>query len=138
MTGEQLRRMENLRKEVMSDRQPALQQLILVCPIAPGRVEAWRRFVQEMVENKDDAYVQARANLNIWAEHVWLHETAETALAILVVETDQPSQMLDLMKTSEWPFDSLLRQQLWVHPDVYVGTSIHKYLPELVFEWQAA
>ena len=122
----------------MPDRQPALQQLILVCPILPGQVEAWRRFVQETAENRNEAYVQSRAHMNIWAEHIWIHETAEAALAILVIETDQPNQMLHLMKTSEWPFDSWFRQQLLAHLGVDVGTSIHKYLPELVFEWQAA
>ena len=121
----------------MPDRYAAPQQLILVCPILPGLVEAWRRFVQEIVENKDEAYAQTRADLNIWAEHIWIHETAEAALAIIIIETNQPGQMLNLMKTSQWPFDSRFRQQLWVHPDVDAGVSIHKHWPELVFEWQA-
>jgi hypothetical protein len=123
---------------MMADRQPALKQLILVCPIVPGRVEAWRRFIQETAENRDEAYTESRARMAIWAEHIWIHETADAALAILVIETDQPSHWLNLMKTSEWPFDTWFRQQFLVHLGVDVGTSINKYLPELVLEWQAA
>jgi hypothetical protein len=121
----------------MPDRHSAPQQLILVCPILPGRVEAWRRFVQEMMANRDEAYAQTRAHLNIWAEHIWIHETTETALAILVIDADHPSQILDLIKTPEWPFDFWFRQQGWVHPSGDAGTSVDRYLPELVFEWQA-
>ena len=122
----------------MLDGRPALQQqLILVCPILPGQVEAWRRFVQEAVENKDEAYAKSRTHMNIGAEQIWIHETTDAALAILVIETDQPNQMMHLMRTSEWPFDRWFRQQLLVHLGVDVGTSIHKYMSELLFEWQA-
>ena len=122
----------------MPNRQPALQQLILVCPILPGRVEAWRRYIQEMVEERGEVYARSRAHLNICAERIWIHETADAAIAILVIETDQPNQVLYLMKTSEWPFDSWFPQEIMVHPGVDAGTSIDKHLPELVFEWQAA
>ena len=93
-----------------------------------------------MMANRDEAYAQTRAHLNIWAEHIWIHETTESALAILVIDADQPSRILNLIKTPEWlfEFESGFRQQGWVHPGVDAGKSIDKYLPELVFKWQAA
>ena len=83
-------------------------------------------------------YAESRAHMNIYGEQLWSHETVDAAVAILVIETDQPNQRLHLMKTSEWPFDSWFRQHLWVRLGVDAGTPIDKYLPELVFEWQAA
>ena len=122
----------------MSDKQPAPQKLVLVCPILPGRVEEWRRFIQEMADERGEVHAESRCRMSIDAEHIWIHETTDSAIAILVIETDRPNQMLDLIKTSEWPFDSWFRQQLLAHMGVDVGISIHRYLPELVFEWQAA
>ena len=122
----------------MQERHPVPQQLMLVCLILPGRVEAWRRLVQEMTQERGEAYAESRAHLNIYGEQLWIHETVDAAVAILVIETDHPNQLLHLMKTSEWPFDSWFRQQLGVHLGVDAGTPIDKYLPELVFEWQAA
>ena len=122
----------------MQERHPVPQQLMLVCPILPGRVEAWRRLVQEMTEERGGVYAESRAHLNIYGEQLWIHETVDAAVAILVIETDQPNRLLHLMKTSEWPFDGWFRPPLWVHLGVEAGTPIDKYLPELVFEWQAA
>ena len=90
-----------------------------------------------MVEERGELYAESRAQLHICAEHVWIHETVDAAIAIVVIETDQPNQMVHLLKTADWPFDSWFRPQLLAHLGVEVETSIHKHLPELVFEWQA-
>ncbi|HEV8224381.1 MAG TPA: hypothetical protein VGP74_03910, partial [Rubrobacteraceae bacterium] len=50
--------------------------MTFVAPLQPGKEEEWRRFVQDLVEERLHEYEQLRQRLGIRNESVWLARTA--------------------------------------------------------------
>jgi L-rhamnose mutarotase len=86
--------------------------MTFVAPLLPGKEEEWRRFVQEVVEERLPEYEQLRQRLGIRNESVWLARTnlCETVLAYLEVES--PEWIAPALATSEAPFDVWLKERL--------------------------
>ena len=86
--------------------------MTLFAPLLPGKEEEWRRFVQEVVEERLPEYEQLRQRLGIRNESVWLARTnsCETVLAYLEVES--PEWIVPALATSEAPFDVWLKERL--------------------------
>jgi hypothetical protein len=86
--------------------------MTLFAPLLPGKEEEWRRFVQEVVEERLPEYEQLRQRLGIRNESVWLARTnlCETVLAYLEVES--PELIAPALATSEAPFDVWLKERL--------------------------
>ncbi len=86
--------------------------MTFVAPLLPGKEEEWRRFVQEVVEERLPEYEQLRQRLGIRNESVWLARTnlGETVIAYLEVEA--PEWIAPALTTSEAPFDVWLKERL--------------------------
>jgi|SRR4051812_29545209 hypothetical protein len=86
--------------------------MTLFAPLLPGKEEEWRRFVQEVVEERLPEYERLRQRLGIRNESVWLARTnsCETVLAYLEVES--PEWIMPALATSEAPFDVWLKERL--------------------------
>jgi hypothetical protein len=86
--------------------------MTFVAPLLPGKEEEWRRFVQEVVEERLPEYEQLRQRLGIRNESVSLARTkmGETVIAHLEVET--PEWIASALTTSEAPFDVWLKERL--------------------------
>ena len=86
--------------------------MTFVAPLLPGKEEEWRRFVQEVVEERLAEYEQLRQRLGIRNESVWLARTnvGETVTAYL--EVDAPEWIAPVLATSEAPFDVWLKERL--------------------------
>ncbi len=86
--------------------------MTFVAPLLPGKEEEWRRFVQEVVEERLPEYEQLRQRLGIRNESVWLARTnlGETVIAYLEVET--LGWIAPALTTSEAPFDVWLKERL--------------------------
>ena len=117
--------------------QPDTQQLILVSPILPGRVEAWRRFVQDMAEGQSEAYAASRSRMDIQAERLWINETADGAVAVLVIEADHPDTALQPLATSQHPFDLWFRQQILTLLGHDLNRSSFRLAPDLLADYRS-
>ncbi len=86
--------------------------MTFVAPLLPGKEEEWRRFVQEVVEERLPEYEQLRQRLGIRNESVWLARTnlGETVIAYMEVETLE--WVASALTTSEVPFDVWLKERL--------------------------
>src|SRR5215216_5978413 len=87
--------------------------ITFVAPILSGKEEEWRRFVQEVVEERLREYEQLRQRLGIRNESVWLARTkvGETVIVHLEVEAS-PEWLAPMLTSSEAPFDLWLKERL--------------------------
>jgi hypothetical protein len=86
--------------------------MTFVAPLLPGKEERWRRFVQEVVEERLPEYEQLRQRLGIRNESVWLARTKAGETVIVQLEVEAATSMAPALVTSEAPFDVWLKERL--------------------------
>jgi hypothetical protein len=108
--------------------------------ILPGKQEAWRRFMQEILESRNGEHEESRRCLGITRELVWFVQTSLGEMAIVYLETEdqEREQVVVNMAASPLPFDRWFRQQLVELLGVDVTHSSPRSSSELVFEWYSA
>lgn len=116
--------------------------LVLTLPIADGKVEAWRRFCQELSGSQRHRYEASRRRLGITWERLALVESPFGSTAVTTLEAVDVGLALAEIISSDLPFDCWYRERL---QDLH-GISLTHYeqfalpappaLPqELLFEW---
>ena len=86
--------------------------MILSAPLLPGKEEEWRRFVQEVIEERLSEYDQLRKRLGIRNESVWLARTNAGETVIAHLEAEAPEWVAPTLATSTDPFDVWFKEQL--------------------------
>ena len=86
--------------------------MTFVAPLLPGKEEEWRRFVQEVVEERLPEYEQLRQRLGIHNESVWLARTKAGETVIVQLEVEAATSMAPALANSEAPFDVWLKERL--------------------------
>ena len=116
--------------------------IILTFPIVAGKVEAWRRFCQELAGARRQSYEASRKRLVITREQMTLVENSFGAMSVTTLESPDVGWALDQIISSERPFDRWYRKQM----QEFYGIKLNKYdqfgqLPpmplnqEVCFEW---
>jgi hypothetical protein len=116
--------------------------IALTFPILDGKVEAWRRFCQELCGFRRKPYEASRQRLGITHERLALVETAFGAMAVTTLEAPDVAQALGQIIISVLPFDIWYREKLQelhgVNLAGYEQFAQPTPLPpnqELLFEW---
>jgi len=116
--------------------------IVLTFPILAGKVEAWRRFCQELSGSRRKMYEASRQRLGITRERLALVDTAFGATSVTTLEAPDMSQALSQIFTSVLPFDVWYRERLQelhgVNLAGYEQFSPQTLLPqnlEVHFEW---
>lgn len=116
--------------------------IVLTFPILDGKVEAWRRFCQELYGFRRTPYEASRHRLGITRERLALVETAFGSTAVTTLEAPDVAQALGQIIISELPFDIWYREKLQelhgVNLAGYEQFAQPTPLPpnqELLFEW---
>ncbi len=86
--------------------------IVLSFPILAGKVEAWRRFVQELSGSRRKQYENSRQQLGITRERMSLKETPYGATSITTLEAPDIAQALGNLIASTRSFDTWYRQRL--------------------------
>ena len=86
--------------------------IVLTFPILAGKVEAWRRFCQELSGSRRKTYEASRQHLGITREQLALVNTAFGATAVTTLEAPNVALALGQIITSVLPFDLWYRNQL--------------------------
>ena len=86
--------------------------MVLTFPILAGKVEAWRRFCQELAGSRQQPYQASRRRMGITRERLALVETAFGAMAVTTLEAPDVAQALGQIIASELPFDVWYRERL--------------------------
>jgi hypothetical protein len=112
---------------------------VLTLPLLPGKVEAWRRFCQELSGSRRPRYEASRRRLGITHERLGLVESPLEAVAIITLETLHLGLSLAELLASEPPFESWYRERLQELPGVtftrYEDAQPPALQQELLFEW---
>ncbi|MBN1668569.1 MAG: hypothetical protein JW862_15850 [Anaerolineales bacterium] len=86
--------------------------IVLTFPILAGKVEAWRRFCQELSGSQQKLYEASRQRLGITRERLALVDTAFGATAVTTLEAPDVAQALGQIIASSLPFDIWYRERL--------------------------
>jgi hypothetical protein len=116
--------------------------IILTFPILASKVEAWRRFCQELSGSWRQHYETSRQRMGITFERLALVETAFGATAVTTLEAPDVDRALGQIIASEIPFDVWYRERLQKLHGINLA-GYEKYaqptpIPdnqELLFEW---
>jgi hypothetical protein len=112
----------------------AVGALAFVAPILPDKLEAWRRFTQELLQSRRREYEESRRRLGITCELAWCTQTAQEELAIVYIEAQDPARVLAQLAASEIAFDRWFRHK-WLELHGLDLTGRPPAPGELVFEW---
>lgn len=86
--------------------------IVLTFPILDGKVEAWRRFCQELSGSRRKMYEESRERLGITREQLALVETSFGSMAITTLEGPQVALSLGQIIASSLLFDVWYRERL--------------------------
>ena len=86
--------------------------LTFVAAILPDKEEEWRRFVQEVTEERVHEYEGLRLRLGIHNESVWLARPKGGETAVVYLEAADPGRIVPTLVASEEPFDLWFKEQL--------------------------
>jgi hypothetical protein len=116
--------------------------IVLTFPILAGKVEAWRRFCQELSGSRRKTYEASRQRLGITRERLALVETTFGSAAVNTLEAPNVDWALGQIIASVLPFDIWYRERLQelhgVNLSGYEQFSQRTPPPsnqELIFEW---
>jgi hypothetical protein len=116
--------------------------IVMTFPIVVGKVEAWRRFCQEMSGSRLQMYEASRRRLGITREQLALVETPFGSAAVTTLESLDIVRALTEIITSALPFDHWYRERV---EELY-GVNLTRYAQfaqpapatqpqELLFDW---
>jgi hypothetical protein len=91
---------------------PPMPAMILSAPLLPGKEEQWRRFMQEVIEERLSDYEQLRRRLRIRNESVWLARANAGVMVIAHLEADAPEWVASALTNSTDPFDLWFKERL--------------------------
>ena len=86
--------------------------IVMTFPILAGKVEAWRRFCQEIAGSRSIPYEASRRRLGITRERLALVETPFGSAAVTTLESPDISWTLNEIMASDRPFDRWYRARL--------------------------
>jgi hypothetical protein len=86
--------------------------IVLTFPILTGKVEAWRRFCQELSGSQRVPYEASRQRLGITHECLALVETSFGSTAVTTMEAPDVAQALGQIIASNLSFDIWYRERL--------------------------
>jgi hypothetical protein len=116
--------------------------IVMSNPIAPGKVEAWRRFCQELGGARRQTYEASRRRLGITRERLGLVETPFGSAALTTIDARDLARALGQIMTSVLPFDRWYRERIQELQGVeQTGYGLLSERPplsqdqELLFEW---
>lgn len=86
--------------------------IVMSHPITPGKVEAWRRFCQELGGSRRQSYEASRRRLGITRERLGLVETSFGSAAVTAIDAGDIARALGQIMTSDLPFERWYRERI--------------------------
>jgi hypothetical protein len=85
---------------------------VQIDPIVAGRLDEWRRFVDELTGIRRVDWAQSHRRRGVTRVVISLAGTEEAPLSVVLVEASDPKAADELLRASDDPFDVWLRQSL--------------------------
>jgi predicted ester cyclase len=107
-------------------------------PVLPGRLEAWRRFTQELQGTQRVGHAESRRRLGMSREVSYLQQTPQGDLVIISFDARDPETALRGMATSTAPFDRWFREKVLDLHGLDLAQAPAAPPSERVFDWRDA
>ncbi|MDQ6694316.1 MAG: hypothetical protein M3014_07820, partial [Chloroflexota bacterium] len=114
-----------------------MESIASVWPILPGKLDAWRRFADEMQGARREEYDASSRRLGTTICRMYHQQTPQGDLAVVYLEAADMGRLFQGMATSQDPYDVWFREQVMDIHGWDVTQPMPGPLPEMVFEWQA-
>ena len=114
-----------------------MSMIVISMPIPPEKYAEWRDAMEAFAGARRDEYTAARARQGVIRQGVFVDHTPEGPREIMVMEADDPGWTLELMATSEEPFDVEFREFLMNIYGLDLSEPPPGPMPELVLDWRA-
>src|SRR5919107_3851565 len=108
---------------------------ILLLPILPDREEEWRRFAQDLLEDRLSEYEGLGRRLGVRGVRAYLARTSRREVIVAYVESEDPEEAFQrLVASEEEPFVEWFKEKLAELHGYDLGRSDRGSSPELIFE----
>ena len=115
------------------NRSGVLTEVCFVWPVAAGKEEEWRRFLQELGGSRSADFGRMRSRLGIVAVGVWLQRTGRGEVAVVRVRAEDPLGAASMLAGSEEGFERWLKRKVKEFHGVDVARAGARAVPKLVF-----
>ena len=89
-----------------------MKAIALTLPIAPSKIEAWRRFCQELSGSRLWLYVASRRTLGVTHESLVLVETLAGSSVVMSLDSGDIDVTVEKIVASRFPFDTWYRERV--------------------------
>lgn len=115
-----------------------MTEISIAWPIAAGREEEWRRFLQELAGSRSGDFDRTRRRLGIGAVRVWLQRTRRGRawcgeLSLVYVEVEDLTEALSALASSEGGFERWFKRRIQEFYGVDLALARTDAAAELVF-----
>ena len=107
---------------------------VLVLSILPDMEEEWRRFAQDLLEDRLGEYENLGKRLGIRGVRAYLVAMSHWGVILAYVEAEDPAEAFRRLMASEDPFADWLKEKLMELNGYDVNRPRRGSSPELIFE----
>ncbi len=111
-----------------------LTKVLMISPILPEKVEAWRRIWQALLGSRRDEYARMCVQLGIERERAWLLHIPGAPVAVVAIEAEYPEEGLHPLREPSFSLDEWLRLRLCDLHDIDLLDWRADIQAELLFE----
>ena len=107
--------------------------VVLAAPILPEKVDAWRAWSRELMEEpRRSEFAAFMKKCGLSRDRCWIQEGPEVPLAIVLYEGETPAMFLQQIATSQEPFAVWFRERVKDLQGIDMAEPMQVPLPELV------
>ncbi|HYH32437.1 MAG TPA: hypothetical protein VD903_18860 [Pseudonocardia sp.] len=115
-----------------------MPMIAMALPIPPEKYPVWRETVLSFAGARRAEYDASRRRMGVVRQGVWVQQTPQGPVEILVIDAADPATLFERLATSQEPFDVEFRAFVL---DVYgldLAEPLPSPLPEQLLDWSAA
>lgn len=112
-----------------------MKAMTIVSPVLPGKVDAWRKFGEEMSSGKQPGFAELLQKGGVTRVRAWLSQTPAGELAVVVHEGPDPERWLPTAMESTEPAAEWFRARIKEIHGIEPKGELPP-MPELIFDYQ--
>ncbi len=103
-------------------------------PILPGKEETDRQWMDECRGTRREQFLRSRQRMGVSREVAWHQATPQGTVKLVYLEADDPQQILEVVGTSDDPFDRWFREKAKEVHGIDLSQPLPGGLPQIVFD----
>lgn len=89
-----------------------MASVAFAAPILPGKLEAWKRFNDELNGPQRKEFEDQQKRIGIARQRVWLQHTPAGDMVLVVQEGEDPQKAMEILGASDNAFDVWFKEQV--------------------------